>query len=73
MIAGRAEINFSIATPMMAILTVATLALFVAMRTSLVVSRREAGLLLFLYAAFIVWVSLESFGVIDTVRGLPPQ
>jgi len=72
MLAGTAAINFSVATPMMAILTVATLALFLTMRTQMKISRREAVLLLVLYASFVTWISLESVGVIDTVRSLPP-
>jgi cation:H+ antiporter len=51
---------------------VATLILFLFMRTGMVLSRREGWMLLGLYAAFVVWVSLESTAVIDTVPGLPP-
>lgn len=72
LLAGTTTINFSVATPMMAILTVATLALFLTMRTQMKVTRREAWFLLALYAAFVTWITLESFGVIDTVRSLPP-
>jgi cation:H+ antiporter len=72
LIAGTAVINFSVAAPMMAVLTVATLILFLFMRTGMVLSRREGWMLLGLYAAFVVWVSLESTAVIDTVPGLPP-
>ncbi|HHH28111.1 MAG TPA: sodium:calcium antiporter [Polyangiaceae bacterium] len=72
MLAGTTTINFSVATPMMAILTVATLALFLTMRTEMKITRWEAWLLVALYAAFVVWIGLESFRVIDTVRSLPP-
>lgn len=72
MIAGVATINYSIAGPMMGVLTLATVLLFVMMRTGMVVTRRESALLLVLYAAFVVWVSLESFGYIDMVPSLPP-
>jgi cation:H+ antiporter len=73
LIAGGAVINFSVATPMMALLTLATLVLFLAMRTQMKISRREAVFLLFLYAAFVIWISLESFNVIDTIKSLPPS
>ncbi len=72
MLAGSTVINFSVATPMMAILTLATLALFLMMRTGMRITRAEAWLLLGLYGAFVVWISLESVGVIDTVVSLPP-
>ena len=39
---------------------------------SMKISRREAAFLLVLYAAFVTWISLESFGLIDTVPSLPP-
>lgn len=73
MLAGTTTINFSVATPMMAILTVATLALFLTMRTQMKITRGEAWFLLTLYAAFVIWIALESFDVIDTVRSLPPS
>jgi len=72
MLAGVATINYSIAGPMMGVLTLATVLLFVMMRTGMVLTRRESALLLVLYAAFVVWVSLESFGYIDMVPSLPP-
>ncbi len=72
MIAGSATINYSIAGPMMGVLTLATVLLFVMMRTGMVVTRRESAILLILYATFVVWVSLESFGYIDMVPSLPP-
>lgn len=73
LIAGTAVINFSVAAPMMAVLTVATLVLFLFMRTDMVLSKREGWALLGLYAAFVVWLSLESTGLIDTVPSLPPR
>lgn len=72
MIAGSANINYTVAAPMMAVLTVATLALFMMMRTGMKLSRTESAILLGLYLVFVVWISLESFGVVDLVPGLPP-
>ncbi|WP_136247540.1 sodium:calcium antiporter [Halomonas borealis] len=72
LIAGTATINFSLAAPMMAALTAATVALFLMMRTGMVLTKPECGALLALYAGFLVWVSLETFGMLDWVPSLPP-
>ncbi len=72
LIAGTAVINFSLAIPMMGALTLATLVLFLAMRTQMLLSVRESWFLLLLYAAFVTWVSLESLAIIDTVPHFPP-
>ena len=72
LIGGAAIINFSVAAPMMGVLTAATIALFLMMRTRMTFSRGESVLLLVLYFGFLAWVSLESFAVIDLVPGLPP-
>ncbi|QEA38254.1 sodium:calcium antiporter [Pistricoccus aurantiacus] len=72
LIAGTAVINFSIAAPMMAVLTAATVALFLMMRTQMILSRRECVALLAIYVLFIVWISLETFDLIDWVPSLPP-
>ncbi|MFA9462356.1 sodium:calcium antiporter [Thiohalorhabdus sp. Cl-TMA] len=73
LIAGAATINFSIAAPMMGVLTLATIALFLMMRTHMVLSRKEAWSLLGLYALFVVWMGVETFGLIDLVPSLPPS
>jgi cation:H+ antiporter len=72
LIAGAAVIDFAIAAPMMAILTFATVILFLAMRTKLVLSRAESAGLLVFYAAFVVWITVETFGLVDVVPSLPP-
>lgn len=72
LIAGASVINFSVGAPMMGVLTAATIALFLMMRTKMVLSRIESMALLGLYLGFVVWVSAESFGAIDLVPGLPP-
>jgi cation:H+ antiporter len=73
LIAGAAVVNYSVAAPMMAVLTVATIALFLVMRTHMVLSRPEAVALLMLYAGFVVWMGLENFAVVDWVPQLPPE
>ncbi len=72
LIAGASVINFSVAAPMMGVLTAATIAVFLMMRTNMVLSRTESMLLLGLYLGFVIWISAESFGTIDLVPGLPP-
>ena len=72
LVAGTVAINYSVAAPMMAVLTLATLIVFLMMRTDLLVSRREAWSLIVLYAVFVLWMGVETFGVIDLVPNLPP-
>lgn len=73
LIAGAAVINYSVAAPMMGILTFATIVLFVLLRTGMQLTRTEAVVLLVLYAVFVVWIGCECFDVIDLVPGLPPH
>lgn len=72
LIAGTAVINFSVAAPMMGILTAATVVLFLMMRTQMVLSRGESVALLVIYIGFLGWIALESAPLIDLVPGLPP-
>lgn len=62
LVAGAADVDFAVATPMMGFLTLATLWIFTAMRRGLQVGRRECWSFLALYAAFVVWVGLEGAG-----------
>lgn len=72
LVAGATAINFSIAAPMMGVLTAATVALFLLMRTSMVLTRRESAILLVLYVAFVGWITAESFEATDFLRHIPP-
>ncbi|WP_018717887.1 sodium:calcium antiporter [Arhodomonas aquaeolei] len=72
LLGGAAVINFSVAAPLMGILTGATVLLFLLMRTRMVLSRHESVALLGAYAVLLVWITLESFGTIDLVPSLPP-
>ena len=65
---GATVINFSRAAPMMGCLTLITIALFVCMRRGMVLRKAEAGLMLGLYAAFVIWMGLESVGVLSALR-----
>lgn len=71
LIAGATVINFSVAAPMMGMLTLATLLLFSFMRTHMILGRRESVTLIVVYFLFILWMGLENFGVIDSIPSLP--
>ena len=73
LVAGATVINFSVAAPMMGLLTVATVALFLAMRTGMLLTRRESVFLMVLYVAIVLWVALESVGVTSLLSGLLRQ
>jgi cation:H+ antiporter len=66
-IAGASTVNFSAAVPMMAILALATIALFVILRTNESLEPIEAAALLGLYGAFLVLVGLETAGFVDVM------
>jgi cation:H+ antiporter len=56
-------INFTVAVPMLGVLTVATIFLFVTMRTDLELTTPESVGLLLSYLLFVAWVVAESAGV----------
>lgn len=68
LLAGTVPVNFSHAVPMLGTLTVMTIVLFAFMRTELRIGNREAWMLLGLYVGFVVWMALETVGVVP----LPP-
>jgi cation:H+ antiporter len=70
LLSGSATINFLAAIPTMGFLAFATLVFVVFARTDLELTDREAYGFLGLYAVFLVWMTLESAGVIETVRGI---
>ena len=70
LLAGSATVNFLTAIPLMGFLALATLVFIVFTRTHLELSDREAVGLLSLYALFLLWMILESIGVVETVRGI---
>jgi cation:H+ antiporter len=69
-LAGSATVNFLAAIPMMGFLAFATLVFIVVTRTHLELTDAEAYALLGLYAVFLAWMTLESTGTIETVRGI---
>ncbi|MBB6646042.1 sodium:calcium antiporter [Halobellus ruber] len=70
LLAGSATIDFLVAVPTMGFLGLATLVFIVFTRTGLELTDWEAYGFLGLYAVFLVWITLESIGVIETVRGI---
>ena len=69
LIAGATQVDYRVAAPLMAFLTLGTIVLFAATRTNLRLGRREATLLLLLYVAFVVWLGLETAGVTSFLAG----
>lgn len=73
LVAGTAVINYSVSAPMMGVLTVATLIVFMMMRTQMVLTTTEAWGLIAIYFTFVLWMSVETFGAIDLLPNLPPS
>ena len=69
LIAGTATIDLAQASPMMGILVLATVSLFVMLRTELVLSRGEGFICLTLYAIFVAFVIGETTGVTSLLGG----
>jgi cation:H+ antiporter len=69
-LAGSATIDFLVAIPMMGFLAFATLVFIVVTRTHLELTNPEAYALLGLYVVFLLWMVLETAGVVDGVRGI---
>lgn len=63
LIAGTAVVDYRVAAPLMAFLTLATVVLFTALRTDLSLTRWEGWLLLGMYGLFVVWLALETAGI----------
>ncbi len=65
LLTGAAVVNFAVAAPMMGVLVLATVLLFVALRTNLALTRLEAYVLLVAYLGFAGWVMAEALAVVD--------
>lgn len=70
LIAGSVPVNFAVAAPMMGVLTIASILLFVVLRTDLLLSNTEAYALLAGYLLFVCWVGAESIGVSGLINGM---
>lgn len=67
LVAGSVTVHLERSVPMFGFLTVATVIAMATMRTALAVSRREAYLLLGMYAVFVGWILLESVGLLNII------
>ena len=67
LIAGSSPVNFAVAAPMMGVLTVATILLFMMLRTDLVLTTTESYTLLLAYLLFVAWMVAETVGVVNFV------
>jgi len=65
LVAGASTVDFSAALPMMGILVLATIILFLILRTDESLDPREARALLVLYGGFLVLVALETVGLFN--------
>jgi cation:H+ antiporter len=70
LLAGSATINFLVAIPTMGYLSFATLVFIVFTRTDLELTDYEAYGFLGLYGLFLLWMTLESVGIIETIQGI---
>jgi len=68
LIAGSSVVNFAIAVPLMIFLGIATLLLIFLLLRKHRLSGREGCLLLLTYAVFVVWILLESVGLMNWVK-----
>ncbi|AGB36658.1 sodium:calcium antiporter [Natronococcus occultus] len=67
LVAGSLAITFAHIVPMMAFLVLATVVFFAIARTDMLLSEREAWLLLGSYGIFVGWLVLESLGLSNVV------
>jgi len=73
MLTGAIVINFTQIVPMMVFLVLATIVMLIFMLRDMRLSPRESHVMMALYAAFGIWMTLEAFGVMDLlgVRPVP--
>lgn len=71
MITGSIMINFTQIVPMMTFLVVATIVMLIFMLRDMRLSVRESHVMMVLYVAFGVWMTLEAFGAMDLLGVRP--
>lgn len=72
LVGGAVLVNFSVAAPMIGVLVIATMVVFVMMRSQMHLTTNEAWGLIVIYVAFVVWMSVETFGAVDFLPNVPP-
>ncbi|WP_058365605.1 sodium:calcium antiporter [Haloparvum sedimenti] len=70
LIVGAAPVDLAVAVPMLAVLTLATVLLFTALRTDLSLSGGESWALIGAYGLFVAWVVAETVGATNTIPGV---
>lgn len=70
LIAGNSIVNFSVASPLMVFLALATILLIVLLLRTHSLNRTKGIILLFAYLLFVTWVILESGGI-TSIIGIP--
>ncbi|MFW5895849.1 MAG: sodium:calcium antiporter [archaeon] len=70
LIVGTVPVNFTVAAPMLGILTVATILLFTLLRTDLSLTTRESAALLVVYGLFVAWIVAETVGATNRIVGV---
>ena len=70
LLVGSAAVNFSLAVPMLGILTVATVLVFGFLRTDLSLTTLESYVLLGAYLLFVAWVLAETLGLTAVLQGV---
>jgi len=70
LLAGSVTIDFRATIPTMGFLAFATTVFIVFTRTHLELTDREALGFLALYAVFLAWMTAETLGIVETVRGI---
>jgi cation:H+ antiporter len=70
LIVGSAPVNFAVAVPIFGILTLATVILFVFLRTGFTITTVESYALLVAYSTFITWIVSEIMGVTNVIKGV---
>ncbi|MDX1642803.1 MAG: sodium:calcium antiporter, partial [Thermoanaerobaculia bacterium] len=63
LLAGTVRVDYAVSAPLMGVLTVATVVLFTSLRSGMKLGRTESLGLLSVYAAFVLWMVLETVGV----------
>lgn len=67
LLAGTTAINYGVAVPMFGFLTLSTVILFTVLRTDLELTRKEAYILLLVYAVFLSWIGAETLGILNLI------
>ena len=70
LIVGSVPIDFAVAVPMLGVLTLATVLLFVFLRTELSLTGIESVTLLCAYLLFVAWVVAETVGLTAVIKGV---